>query len=88
MLNADKEIVESFEETNQSLAGHKMNDILRTLTVFSVIIFLLTLLINILLFAESVSRIDAWPYLLPSTLIMLFLITGGMLTYFKKRKWL
>lgn len=88
MLNADKEIVESFEETNQSLAGHKMNDILRILTVFSVIIFMLTLLINILLFVESVSKIDTWPFLLPSTLVTLCLITVGMLIYFKQRKWL
>ncbi|MEO8065266.1 MAG: CorA family divalent cation transporter [Candidatus Doudnabacteria bacterium] len=88
MLNADKEIVESFEETNQSLSGHKMNDILRILTIFSVIIFLLTLLINILLFAESVSKIDSWPYLLPVTFLTLCTITLGMLIYFRKRKWL
>lgn len=88
MLNADKEIVESFEETNQSLAGHKMNDILRILTVFSVIIFMLTLFMNILLFVESISKIDTWPLLLPATLAMLCIITISMLFYFTKRKWL
>lgn len=88
VLSSDKESVDSFEETNQSLAGHKMNDILRVLTVFSVIIFMLTLLINILLFVESVSKIDTWPFLMPSTLALLCLITTSMLVYFKRRKWL
>ncbi len=88
LLTADKESVESFEETNQSLAGHKMNDILRTLTVFSVIIFILTLLINILLFVESISRIDSWPYLLPVTMVTLCVATLVMMAYFKKRRWL
>ncbi len=88
LLTADKESVESFEETNQSLAGHKMNDILRTLTVFSVIIFILTLLINILLFVESISRIDSWPYLLPVTIATLGVTTLAMMIYFKKRRWL
>lgn len=88
VLSSDKEGVDSFEETNQSLAGHKMNDILRILTVFSVIIFMLTLFINILLFVESISKIDTWPFLLPATLAMLCMITISMLFYFTKRKWL
>ncbi|OGE87683.1 MAG: hypothetical protein A3J07_03140 [Candidatus Doudnabacteria bacterium RIFCSPLOWO2_02_FULL_49_13] len=88
VLSADKESVESFEETNQSLAAHRMNDTLRTLTVFSVIIFILTLFINVLLFIESISKIANWEYLLPATLFSLAFITLVMLIYFKTRKWL
>jgi magnesium transporter len=88
MLSSDKESIESFEQTNQSLAGHHMHDILRILTVFSVIIFLLTLLINVLLFVGTVSHIDSWPLLLPSTCISLLIVTIIMLIYFKNRKWL
>lgn len=88
VLASDKETTESYEETNQSLAAHRMNDILRTLTVFSVIIFLLTLIVNVLLFAESTSKIGSFPFLLPFTLAVLGLITLGMLMFFKNRKWL
>jgi magnesium transporter len=88
VLAADKETAESYEETNQSLAGHRMNDILRVLTVFSVIIFILTLVINALLFVESISSIASWNYLLPTTVISLSVMTILMLLYFKNRKWL
>lgn len=88
VLASDKETTESYEETNQSLAAHRMNDILRTLTVFSVIIFLLTLIINVLLFAESITSIAEIPYLLPVTVIFLGIVTLTMLMFFKNRKWL
>src|SRR5258708_3307113 len=38
VLASDKESVESFEVTNQSLATHKINDILKLLTVLSVLV--------------------------------------------------
>ncbi|HEV8601285.1 MAG TPA: CorA family divalent cation transporter [Patescibacteria group bacterium] len=88
VLQSDKETTDSYEETNQSLAAHKMNDILRVLTIFSVIIFLLTLIINILLFAESTTRISDLPNLLPLSLMLLCTITLVMLHFFKKRNWL
>ncbi|MBI4049466.1 MAG: magnesium transporter CorA family protein [Candidatus Doudnabacteria bacterium] len=88
VLASDKETTESYEQTNQSLAAHRMNDILRTLTIFSVVIFILTLFVNVMLFAETVTRIDEYPYLLPLTITSLLLITLGMLTYFKHKKWL
>lgn len=88
VLQSDKETTDSYEETNQSLAAHRMNDILRVLTVFSVIIFLLTLIINILLFTESITQISTFPNLLPVTLLVLCTITLGMLSFFKRRKWL
>ncbi len=88
MLSTDKESLESFEETNQSLSAHKMNDILRILTVFSVIIFLLTLLINILLFLGDVSHIGSWPYIVPATSALIAFVTLSMLLFFRKKNWL
>lgn len=88
VLASDKETTESYEQTNQSLAAHRMNDILRTLTIFSVIIFILTLFVNIMLFAETVTNINEYPLLLPITIIALLLITLAMLTFFKNKKWL
>lgn len=84
VLASDKETLESYEETNQSLAAHKMNDILRVLTIFSVIIFLLTLLIDTLLFVGSVEI----PTLIPLTFLGLLSVTSGMLLFFRNRRWL
>ena len=88
VLASDKETTESYEETNQSLAAHRMNDVLRTLTIFSVIIFILTLFVNIMLFAETTTNITEFPNLMIITLGMLATITLALLWFFKKRDWL
>lgn len=89
VLSSDKETAESYEQTNQSLAAHRMNDILRVLTMFSVIIFLLTLIINILLFAENTTPIaQQLPGLFPQALLLLGLVALAMLLFFKNKKWL
>ena len=80
VLASDKETAESYEETNQSLAAHRMNDVLKTLTIFSVIIFLLTLIVSILTFADYKN--------FSVSMIFLSLITLIMLVFFKNRKWL
>src|SRR5215204_2990258 len=47
MLENYKEVVEALEDTNESVISHRVNDILRVLTAFSVIILPLTLLASI-----------------------------------------
>ena len=47
MLENYKEVVEALEETNESVISHRVNDILRVLTVISVILLPLTLLASI-----------------------------------------
>jgi magnesium transporter len=93
MLASDKESVESFEETNQSLGTHRINDILQVLTVLSVIIAVMALITDILVFFErghleknyGITSDAQLAILLFSVMI---LVTSGMLVFFKKRKWL
>ncbi|MGB2694178.1 MAG: magnesium transporter CorA family protein, partial [Dehalococcoidia bacterium] len=47
MLENYKEVVQALEETNESILSHRVNDVLRVLTAFSVIILPLTLLASI-----------------------------------------
>src|SRR5436189_926042 len=47
MLENDKEVVEGLEETNESVISHRVNDILRVLTVISVVLLPLTLLASV-----------------------------------------
>src|SRR5205085_4611761 len=44
LLDNYKEVVEALEDTNESVISHRQNDILRVLTVFSVILLPLTLI--------------------------------------------
>src|SRR3712207_3965591 len=47
MLENYKEVVEALEETNESVISHRQNDVLRVLTVISVVILPLTLVASI-----------------------------------------
>src|SRR3954452_6808816 len=47
LLDNYKEVVEALEDTNESVIAHKQNDVLRVLTVFSVILLPLTLISGI-----------------------------------------
>lgn len=86
-LKTYKETILALEDTNQSLLSTKINEIIRILTVFSVIILPLTLVaslwgMNVFLpLAES--PVGFW-------IIMgiMLLLTGFMFAYFKKKKWL
>ncbi len=48
LLDNFKEVVEGLESTNESVISHRQNDILRILTVFSVVLLPLTLITGIL----------------------------------------
>src|SRR5919106_1160215 len=47
MLDNYKEVVEALEDTNESVIGHRQNDVLRVLTIFSVLLLPLTLIASI-----------------------------------------
>ena len=86
-LKTYKETILALEDTNQSLLSTKTNEIIRILTVFSVVMLPLTLLASIwgmnvnLPFARS--QFGFWIIVA----IMIFLM-GFMFFYFRKKKWL
>jgi magnesium transporter len=47
LLDNYKEVVEALEDTNESVISHRQNDVLRVLTVFSVILLPLTVITGI-----------------------------------------
>ena len=47
ILDNYKEVVEALEDTNESVISHRQNDVLRILTVFSVVLLPLTLITGI-----------------------------------------
>ena len=89
MLDNQKEMVEVLNSTNESLLNNKMTDIMKTLTVFSVIVFPLTLLAAIF----GMNTTGGMPFVnhpLGFWLIIGIMMVGciGMLFFFAKKKWL
>jgi magnesium transporter len=87
MLENYKEIVEALEDTNESVISHNVNDVLRVLTAFSVIVLPLTLLASV--FGMNVeypfARNTAAFWTILASMVVLLV---GMLTYFRRRGWL
>lgn len=87
-LDNQKEMVEVLTSTNESLMNNQMNLIMKTLTVFSVIVFPLTLLAAIFgMNAIKMPLVDLengfW------IIIGVMLIgTIGMIVFFKKMRWI
>jgi magnesium transporter len=70
------------------LAAHRTNEVMRVLTIFSVFFMPLTFIVgiygmNFRYMPELQSKIGY-----PVTLLVMFLITGGIFLWFKKREWL
>lgn len=88
ILKTHRETILALEDTNQSLLTTKTNEIIRILTVFSVIMLPLTLLASIYGMNTTYlpfrgSAIDFW-----IIISIMLSITGGMIAYFKKKGWL
>jgi magnesium transporter len=87
MLENYKEVVEALEDTNESVISHRLNDILRVLTVISVVLLPLTLIASI--FGMNVEvpgqgSIHAF-WLIAGVMVALL---GGSIAYFRHRGWL
>jgi len=89
ILESQKALLESLENTNNTLVSAKLNDIMKTLTIFSVIVFPLTLLAAIF----GMNTVNGMP--LMDSPYGFWIIIGIMLIgvlfmfiFFKSRKWL
>lgn len=87
MLENFKEVVEGLEATNESVLSHRLNDILRVLTAFSVIMLPLTFIgtiwgMNVRVPGEG--SIHAFWIIM----ITMLAILVGMVYWFRKRGWL
>jgi magnesium transporter len=87
LLDNYKEVVEALEDTNESVISHRHNDVLRLLTVFSVILLPLTLIasifgMNVLYPGEGTE--EAFWVIVASMLVLI----GGLLAFFRYKRWL
>ena len=87
MLENYKEVVEALEDTNESVISHRQNDILRVLTIFSVVLLPLTLISGIfgmdVHFPGFGSSEAFW------VIVGLMIVSiVGMLGFFRYKRWL
>src|SRR5438093_2009923 len=87
LLDNFKEVIEGLESTNESVISYRQNDILRILTVFSVVLLPLTLITGI--FGMNVhfpgfETAEAWWVIAGGMVVVL----GALLGFFRYKRWL
>lgn len=87
VLENFKEIAEGLESTNESVISHRLNDVLRVLTAFSVILLPLTLLASIFGMNVHFPGYDtpAGFWIVIATMVVILV---GMVAFFRRRGWL
>ncbi len=89
ILDNQKEMIEVLNDTNESLLNNRLNDIIKTLTIFSVIVFPLTLFAALF----GMNTLGGMPFLKTENgfwIVVSAMAAGsvGMLIFFKRKKWL
>jgi magnesium transporter len=87
LLDNYKEVVEALESTNESVISHRQNDVLRILTVFSVVLLPLTLISGIfgmnVLFPGEHTHTAFW-----IIVGLMVAVIVSMVAFFKYKRWL
>lgn len=88
-LEIQKEMIEILNNTNESMLNYQISNIMKTLTIFSVIVFPLTLLAAIF----GMNVVNGMPFMDNPNgfwIIIAIMLVGslGMLAIFEKKKWL
>jgi magnesium transporter len=87
VLDNYKEVVEALEDTNESVIAHRHNDVLRVLTVFSVILLPLTLIASV--FGMNVVYPGEGTHAAFWAIIAIMVLTiFAMLGFFRWKRWL
>jgi len=87
MLENFKEVIEALEATNEAVLSHKLNDILRVLTAFSVIMLPLTLIASIMgmnVHVPGEGEIAGFWFVI----VVILAVLVGMVAWFRRRGWL
>jgi magnesium transporter len=87
MLENFKEVIEGLEATNESVLSHRLNDSIRVLTAFSVIMLPLTLIASVLGMNVGVPGQGSIHAFWITIVVMVSVLTG-MVLWFRRRGWL
>jgi magnesium transporter len=85
-LDNYKEVVEALEDTNESVISHRQNDILRVLTIFSVVMLPLTLVTGLFGMNVNFPGFDS-RWLFWVILGLMVSVLAGLLAFFRYKRW-
>ncbi len=84
-----KEVVEAIEATNESVISHRLNDVIRALTMLSAVMLPLTLVTGFYgMNIDGLALAHHGIWSLVWVLALMGAITGLMVWYFRRKKWL
>jgi len=87
ILDNYKEVIEALESTNESVISHRQNDVLRILTVFSVVLLPLSLITGFFgMNLEFPGFNTVWAFWTVFALMIVSLV--GLLGFFRYKRWL
>jgi magnesium transporter len=87
ILEDHREVVEGLSETSDSVISYRINEVMRILTIISVVLLPLTLLSGI--YGMNIHLpLAKHPLSFVFIIALMILIAGSMLSYFKRRGWL
>ncbi len=86
-LEDHRDVIEGLSDTANTLTSYRINEVMKILTVISIIILPLTLVSGI--YGMNIPLpLAGHPFSFAFILLLMVLMVGGMLLYFKKRRWL
>jgi magnesium transporter len=88
ILENYQQTIDALEDTNSALVTFKLNDIMRTLTIFSVIVFPLTLMASIFSMNTRSMPLVGAPFDFWKIIGIMVVATIAMFFYFKHKKWI
>ena len=86
-LDEYKEVIEGLNDTNNTLSSFRINQVMRLLTVISVILLPLSLVAGILGMNVYPMPLES-PSAIIATLVIMFGLIAGMLTFFRMKRWI
>lgn len=75
-------------EVNQSSVSLRTNEIMKVLTIISTIFIPLSFIVGVYGMNFRVMPELAWPWGYPAVMLIMAALAGGMLAYFKRKKWM
>jgi len=87
MLEDHRDVIEGLSDTANTLTTYRINEVMKILTIISVIMLPLTLVSGI--YGMNISLpLAQHPFSFVVILVLMAFIAGGMLFFFRKRRWI
>jgi len=87
ILETLRENINTFQETNESLISHRLNDIMKTLTIVSVVLIPANLIASIFGMNAQHMPFIGTPYDFYILVTIIFIMVFFFMLYFRKKKW-